>query len=101
MIEGACSSEKPFGVVVVRSFSRFFRDAFEFELYRRRLEKHAVDVIAITQDSGDDPSAAMVRQMVNVFDEYRSRENAKHVLRAMMDRPCPQALPSAARAAAA
>jgi site-specific DNA recombinase len=85
MIEEACAREKPFDVVIVHSFSRFFRDAYGFEHYRRRLERNGVEVVAITQDFGDDPSAGMVRQILNVFDEYQSKENGKHVLRAMKE----------------
>ena len=85
MIEEACSPDRPFDVVLVHSLSRFFRDAYAFEHYRRRLEKHGIEVVSVTQDFGDDPSAVMVRQILNVFDEYQSRENAKHVIRAMKE----------------
>jgi site-specific DNA recombinase len=33
MIERACDSDNPFDVIVVHSFSRFFRDAFGLEFY--------------------------------------------------------------------
>jgi DNA invertase Pin-like site-specific DNA recombinase len=32
---------------------------------------------------GDDPMHVMMRQIMALFDEYQSKENAKHVLRAM------------------
>src|SRR5262245_36143288 len=40
MIERACDGENAFDVIVVHSFSRFFRDAFGLEFYVRKLAKH-------------------------------------------------------------
>src|SRR5260370_30853858 len=83
MIERASDDDRPFDVIVVHSFSRFFRDAFGLEMYIRRLAKHGVRLVSITQELGDDPSQVMMRQVIALFDEYQSRENAKHVRRAM------------------
>ena len=85
MIERASDDDRPFDVIVVHSFSRFFRDAFGLEMYIRRLAKHGVRLVSITQELGDDPSQVMMRQVIALFDEYQSRENAKHVLRAMKE----------------
>jgi site-specific DNA recombinase len=83
MIERATDDDHPFDVIVVHSFSRFFRDAFGLEMYIRRLAKAGVRLVSITQELGDDPAQVMMRQVIALFDEYQSRENAKHVLRAM------------------
>jgi site-specific DNA recombinase len=83
MIEAGTSKPTPFDVVVVHSFSRFFRDHFELEFYVRKLAKNGVKLISITQEMGDDPVHQMMRQIMALFDEYQSKENAKHVLRAM------------------
>ncbi|WP_244659487.1 recombinase family protein [Bradyrhizobium guangdongense] len=85
MIERASDDDRPFDVIVVHSFSRFFRDAFGLEMYIRRLAKYGVRLVSITQELGDDPSQVMMRQVIALFDEYQSRENAKHVLRAMKE----------------
>ena len=85
MIDAAVSSDRPFDVVVVHSFSRFFRDAFQLELYRRKLAKVDVRLESITQHTSDDSTGDMYRQMLAVFDEHNSRENAKHTLRAMKE----------------
>ncbi|WP_309143582.1 recombinase family protein [Bradyrhizobium sp. CCGB01] len=42
-------------------------------------------LVSITQELGDDPAQVMMRQVIALFDEYQSRENAKHVLRAMKE----------------
>ncbi|MBG0809539.1 recombinase family protein [Methylosinus sp. H3A] len=85
MIERACDDDHPIDVIVVHSFSRFFRDAFGLEMYVRRLAKHNVRLVSITQELGDDPAQVMMRQVIALFDEYQSRENGKHVLRAMKE----------------
>jgi site-specific DNA recombinase len=87
MIERACDGESAFDVIVVHSYSRFFREAFEQEFYLRKLAKHNVRVVSITQPVGDEsePVHAMMRKVIALFDEYQSRENAKHVIRSMKE----------------
>ena len=87
MIERACDGENAFDVIVVHSYSRFFREAFEQEFYLRKLAKHNVRVVSITQPVGDEsePVHAMMRKVIALFDEYQSRENAKHVIRSMKE----------------
>jgi site-specific DNA recombinase len=87
MIERACDGEHAFDVIVVHSYSRFFREAFEQEFYLRKLAKHGVKVISITQPVGDEtePIQAMMRKVIALFDEYQSKENAKHVIRSMKE----------------
>ena len=55
------------------------------EFYVRKLAKHGVQLVSITQELGDDPAQVMMRQVIALFDEYQSKENAKHVLRAMKE----------------
>lgn len=83
MMDDAVRKDRPYDVILVHSFSRFFRDAFYFELHRRSLEKNNVALISITQAVTDDGAGQMIRQIYAIFDEHQSRENAKHVSRAM------------------
>ena len=71
MIERACDGEQ----------------AFEQEFYLRKLAKHGVKVVSITQPVGDEsePVQAMMRKVIALFDEYQSKENAKHVIRSMKE----------------
>ena len=87
MIERACDGEHAFDLIVVHSYSRFFREAFEQEFYLRKLAKHSVRVVSITQPVGDEtePVHAMMRKVIALFDEYQSKENAKHVIRSMKE----------------
>src|SRR5215475_10636518 len=87
MFERACDGEQAFGLILVHSYSRFFREAFEQEFYLRKLAKHGVRVVSITQPVGDEtePVHAMTRKFIALFDEYQSKENAKHVIRSMKE----------------
>ena len=85
MIDAATTKPPAFDVILVHSFSRFFRDQFQLEFYVRRLAKNGVRLVSITQELGDDPMSNMIRQIMALFDEYQSRENAKHTLRAMKE----------------
>jgi len=86
MIERACDGEHAFDIIIVHSYSRFFRDSFEQEFYLRKLAKHGVKVVSLTQPLNDnDPTQAMMRKVIALFDEYQSKENAKHVIRTMKE----------------
>jgi site-specific DNA recombinase len=85
MIDAATSKPPAFDVILVHSFSRFFRDQLQLEFYVRRLAKSGVRLVSITQELGDDPMSNMIRQIMALFDEYQSKENAKHTLRAMKE----------------
>jgi site-specific DNA recombinase len=49
--------------------------------------KHGVRVVSVTQPVGDEtePVHAMMRKVIALFDEYQSKENAKHVIRSMKE----------------
>lgn len=85
MLEEAASPDRRFDVICVHAFSRFYRNGAEMELTIRRLRKLGVDVISVTQPTGDDPSQELMRQIIGVFDEYTSRENGKNVIRSMRE----------------
>src|SRR6516162_179179 len=85
MIDAATTKPPTFDVILVHSFSRFFRDQFQLEFYVRRLAKSGVRLVSITQELGDDPMSNMIRQIMALFDEYQSKENGKHTLRAMKE----------------
>ncbi len=87
MIDRACEGDSMVDAIVVHSYSRFYRESFEHELYLRKLRKCGVRLISITQEFSDDsdPSQDMARKFIAMFDEYQSRENAKHVIRAMKE----------------
>ena len=48
-------------MVIVHSFSRFFRDHFELEFYVNKLAKDGVKLVSITREMGDDPMHVVMR----------------------------------------
>jgi len=85
LIGDATTKPAPFEAVIVHSLSRFFRDMIELALYERRLLRSGVKLISITQQTSDDAAGEMARRMFSMFDEYQSKENSKHTLRAMKE----------------
>ncbi|MEK6735819.1 MAG: recombinase family protein, partial [Pseudomonadota bacterium] len=85
MIADAMLKPSPYDAIVVHSLSRFFRNSLEFGLYERDLRKADVRLISITQQTSDDPSGEFTRKLLSYFDEYQSKENGKHTLRAMKE----------------
>ena len=41
--------------------------------------------LGAAQELGDNPMSVMMHQIMTLFDEYQSRENAKHTLRAIKE----------------
>lgn len=85
MMEAGTAKPSAFDVVIVRSFSRFFRDRFELEFCVRKLAKNGVRLVSMTRELGDDPMHVMMRQIVALFDEHQSKETAKHTLRVLKE----------------
>ena len=85
MIADATQPPAPFDAILVHSRSRFFRDLFQFLHYERVLKKVGVKIISITQQTGDDAAGEMASKLFSLFDEYQSKENAKHTQRAMQE----------------
>src|ERR1700716_4228625 len=85
MIEAAITQPPAVGVLLGHRLRRFFPAQVQLEFYARRLAKSGVRLVSITQELGDDPMSNMIRQIMALFDEYQSKENAKHTLRAMKE----------------
>lgn len=85
MIADATLTPSPFEAILVHSQSRFFRDSIDFGLYERKLSRAGVRLFSITQPNGNDSGSGLIRRMISVFDEYSSKENSKHTLRAMKE----------------
>ena len=85
MITDATLKPAPYDAIIVHSLSRFFRDHIASALYERQLKKAGARLISISQQTSDDPSGEMARSIFSLFDEYQSKENGKHTLRAMKE----------------
>lgn len=85
MINLACAPHRPFDVILVHSQSRLFRNAKDLHVYRDRLDSAAVRFQSATQDIGEGDAADIVSGVVGLFDEFQSKETAKHVSRSMIE----------------
>jgi len=85
MVSDAALKPAPFQIIIVHSFSRFFRDLVEGAMYQRKLMKLGVHLESITQHTSNDSAGQMQRHMIMLFDEYQSKEISKHVLRGMQE----------------
>ena len=85
MIEDASLKPKPFDAIVVHSLSRFFRDHVQLGLYAQSLARLGVELVTITQPTGNDSTGELIRGFFALVDEYQSKENAKHTLRSMQE----------------
>lgn len=63
MIADATLSPAPFEAIIVHSLSRFFRDVISFGVYERKLSKHGVKVVSITQQTAEDSSGQLARRI--------------------------------------
>lgn len=73
MIDAGLEKPPAFDTIIVHSFSRFFRDQFQFEFYLRKLAKNGVRVAPITQVLGDDPASEMMRRIMTLLTNISRR----------------------------
>lgn len=85
MIREACIDPSPYDVILVHSLSRFYRDAIDQGVYRRRLEKHGVLLASVTQNFGEGAQAELIQTVLAAADAHTSAETAKHVSRSMKE----------------
>lgn len=85
MIGAVRDRSAKFKIIFVHSFSRFFRDEVESELYIREMKKYGVELISLTQEIGDGPVGDFIRRIFSLMDEHSSRETSKHVSRTLAE----------------
>src|SRR5258708_34315217 len=62
MIDAATTKPPAFEVIVVPSFSRFFRDPFQLAVYARPLAKNGGQLASPTHERGDAPTSDTIRR---------------------------------------
>lgn len=74
-----CDDDRAFDVILVHNYSRLFRDSFGQEFYLRKLAKHGVKLIFITQPLGndEDPAQAVMRKVFAVRAPGKLRDYRK------------------------
>jgi len=79
LIADSRSKTRPYNAVYIYNFSRFFRDDFEVEGYRRKLEKNGVELLSATQQITKGPHARLQRAIITAMDAAASDINAEQV----------------------
>ena len=79
------SGQADFDVVMVHSYSRFFRNMLEAALFLETLRKHHVEIVSLSQPVPEGPAGDMMRNFLMIFDEYQSAETSKHVGRSLRE----------------
>ena len=85
LMDAACRDPSPFDVVLVHSQSRFFRDTAGYVVSKRKLQKHAVSLVSMTQDFGEGAAAEFAETVIAASDALNSAETSKHVTRTMLE----------------
>ncbi len=85
MMDAACVDPSPLDVILVHSQSRFFREVGGYVWSKRRLQKHGISLVSMTQDFGEGASADFAETIIAAADAFNSAETAKHVSRSMLE----------------
>jgi DNA invertase Pin-like site-specific DNA recombinase len=85
MIADAKAKHRQFDVIVTLTTSRFFRDVTGARVYKHKLAKAGVKVVATNQQFADDPGGKLMETIYQAFDQYESDMNGFHTLRAMKE----------------
>lgn len=85
MISESLRKESKVDAIVVLITSRFFRDATKARVYKHRLKKAGVKVVAIHQETSDDPMGTFTEGIFELIDQYESDINSFHTLKALKE----------------
>jgi DNA invertase Pin-like site-specific DNA recombinase len=88
LLDAACRDPSPFDVVLVHSQSRFFRDTAGYVVSKRKLQKHAVSLVSMTQDFGEGAAAEFAETVIAASDALNSAETSKMPGRGSGMGPC-------------
>ena len=86
MIGTAKIKPKPFEAILLWKFSRFARNREDSIVYKSMLRKLGIDVISISEPTGDDKMSVLIEAMIEAMDEYYSINLAEEVKRGMLEK---------------
>jgi DNA invertase Pin-like site-specific DNA recombinase len=87
MTATAKKKPKPFDAILLWKFSRFARNRQDSIVYKSMLRKDlGIDVISITEHTGDDKMSVIVEAIIEAMDEYYSINLAEEVRRGMTEK---------------
>ena len=87
MIGMAKKKPRPFDIILVWKFSRFARSRQDSIFYKSMLRKECgIDVVSITEQLSNDPTAILIEALLEAMDEYYSINLAQEVKRGMNEK---------------
>ena len=87
MISLAKSTPKPFEAILVWKYSRFARNREDSVVYKSMLRKQCgIDVVSISESTGDDKMSILFEAMIEAMDEYYSINLSEEVKRGMTEK---------------
>ena len=84
LISYVCDPANAVDLVVVYSFSRFFRNASQYLHYKDMLKAADVRLVSATQDIPEGPNGELMETILAAFDGHQSEVNAMQVRDVMM-----------------
>ena len=85
MIADALQAERPFDEILVWKFSRFTRNRRDAVVYKEVLRERGVKVTSIKEQADDTPAGGLTEGIIEVLDEFFSRNLAEDVIRGMRE----------------
>lgn len=87
MIGIAKQKPKPFDSILLWKFSRFARNREDSIVYKSMLRKQCgIDVISISENTGDDKMSVLIEALIEAMDEYYSINLSEEVKRGMTEK---------------
>ena len=78
---------KPFEAILVWKYSRFARNREDSVVYKSMLRKqYGIDVVSISESTGDDKMSILFEAMIEAMDEYYSINLSEEVKRGMTEK---------------
>ena len=85
MLEDVFRPGSDVGTVVVHHTSRFTRNATEARVVKEKLRKEGVRVVAVCQETNDDPVGKLIEGVFECIDQYESEVNGMRTSTAMRE----------------
>ncbi len=84
LIDYCLDRENQVKAVICYDTSRFARNREDALYYKRALRKKGVDVLFATQQISHNIEGQLMEGILEIFDEFQSRMNARHTLKSML-----------------
>ena len=85
MIAEAQDADGPFEVILVWKFSRFTRNREHAVVYKSMLKRLNIRVLSISEPAEDSPAGGLLEGIIEIIDEFYSRNLAQDVMRGMRE----------------